>query len=177
MDNLGKIIKDDFGYGIVLERVYNHDIAKVWNALTDPAKMTHWFTDVEWDFRPGGKITFIFQDGERTKSYGKITAIQPLRLLEFIWHNDDGHPDELARWELFEEGENSTRFIFTYSRIRESLALDVSTGWHVVLNDFGDFLNGTNNFLSFGVGEFSDEDKALKERYEVQFNKLKKYER
>ncbi len=91
MKHLGKLLKDDQGYGIVLERVYNHTVERVWDALTDPAKMTMWFLKAEWDFRPGGRIAFTFPDEAKTRTYGTFTAIEPLRLMEFIWHNDDGH--------------------------------------------------------------------------------------
>lgn len=173
MSELGKVSKDGYGYGIRLERVYNHPVSKVWDALTDPAKMTLWFTDVEWDFRPGGDITFTFQDPDRTKSYGSITAIEPEKLLEFWWHNDDGHPEELMRLELTNLGD-STRLIMEYTRVRESYGANVLTGWHVVFDDFEDFLNGRTEFGNFGVGEFSEEDKALKKKYETLIEQLNK---
>lgn len=172
MKDLGKLLKDEHGYGIMLERIYNHPVEKVWDALTDPAKMTIWFLKAEWDFRPGGKIKFTFPDEHQTETYGRFTAIEPFKLMEFIWHNDDGNPDELARWELFDESD-TTRLVLTYTRVRESLAASVSTGWHIVLNDFSDFLDGKREFRqSTSETDFTDEQKVLKGEYETLFNQL-----
>lgn len=173
MNDLGKVSKDEHGYAIRLERVYNHPVSKVWDALTDPEKMSKWFTDVEWDFRPGGNITFIFQDPDRTKSYGSIVAIEPQKLLEFWWHNDDGQPEELMRLELTDMG-GKTRLVMEYSRVSETYGANVLTGWHVVFDDFGDFLNGRADFGDFGVGEFREEDKALRIKYEALIEELNK---
>ena len=173
MKDLGKLLKDEQGYGIVLERVYNHPVERVWDALTDPAKMTIWFLKAEWDFRPGGRIAFTFPDEAKTRTYGTFTAIEPLRLMEFIWHNDDGQPDELARWELFDQG-SKTRLVLTYTRVQENMATSVSTGWHIVLNDFGNFLDGKRQVSpSTGQVEFTDEQKIVKAAYDKLFNKMK----
>ena len=171
MFDLGKLIKEDEGYGIRLERLYNHPVSKVWDALTDPAKMTIWFMDVEWDFKPGGKITFTFPDEERTKSYGRFVSIEHEKLIEFFWENEDG-PDEFGRWELFPE-DDKTRLVLTYTRVQANLATSVMTGWHIVLNDFGDFLNGNSEFLQSGDGtQFTDEQEALKAKYKELINQL-----
>jgi uncharacterized protein YndB with AHSA1/START domain len=173
MNKLGDFKKNNDGYQVIFERVYDHDVKKVWDALTDPAKMTKWFTDIEWDFRPGGKITFIFQDEARSKSYGKIVTIQEQKLLEFIWESEDENgPHEFARWELFNEGPAKTRLVLTYSRLIDDLAINVATGWHVVLDDFGDFLNGRTEFDAFGGSEPTKESKEIKERYTELFNQV-----
>ncbi|WP_294819271.1 SRPBCC domain-containing protein [uncultured Flavobacterium sp.] len=171
MDDLGKVFKEGQGYGIRLERVYGHPIEKVWDALTDPGKMTMWFLDVDWELRPGGRITFTFQDSDRTKSYGRIEAMVKWKLLEFWWYNDDGHPDELMRWELIRLG-NKTKVLLDYSRVRESLAAEVFTSWHIVLGDFGEFLDGRTNFGDFGAGVPTTESEALKEKYETLIEQL-----
>lgn len=168
MNDLGKIkIKTD-GVEVLFERIYPHNIKKVWDALTNPAKMAYWFTDVEWDFKPGGEITFIFQDEDKTKSYGKIVTIEPEKLFEFIWKSEEANiPDELARWELFDEAPEQTRLLFTYSRVSKDIAASVSTGWHMVLEDFEAYLNGKREFDAFGASsEPSEQGKVIKEQYQ-----------
>ena len=173
MNKLGDLKKKPDGYELRLERVYNHSRAKVWDALTNPTKMSLWFTDVEWDFKPGGKITFIFQDEARTESYGHFVLIEAPRLLEFIWESEDDAPSELARWELFEEEPNKTRLVLTYSRLTEDLAINVATGWHAVVDDLGDYLNGRREFDSFGAAE-SEGNTEIKAEYTKLFNQLSK---
>lgn len=164
MNKPGTLQKNNDGYTIILERVYNHRIEKVWDAITNPEKMTMWFTDVEWDFRPGGEITFIFQDEERTRMHGKIKTINPPRLLEYEWHNEVP-PHEFARWELFEEGTEKTKLVLTYSRVIEDYAIGVSAGWHITLDDLERLLDGETAFEPFGGGP-TEKSKAMKKVYE-----------
>lgn len=169
MQQTGNLQKDANGYSITFERIYNHSIDKVWDAITNPDKMTKWFTDVEWDFKAGGKITFTFQDKEKTKTYGRIVTVEPPRLLEYEWHNDEG-PHEFARWELFEEGHEKTKLMLAYSRIIEDYAIGVSAGWHITLDDLGELLDGQTEFPPFGGGE-TEEGKAMKKVYQSLFDK------
>lgn len=164
MSKPGTLRKDDSGYTIVLERVYNHPIEKVWDAITDTQKIPIWFMEMEWDFKPGGKITFTFADEARTKMYGEIKAINPPRLLEYEWFNDEP-PHELGRWELFEEGPDKTKLVLTYSRVIEDYAVGVSAGWHMTLDYLGRFLHGETEFGPFDGGE-TEEGKAMKKVYE-----------
>lgn len=171
MNNLGDFTKEADGYRIRLERTYNHSIGRVWDALTDPAKVTHWFTDVEWELKPGSRITFIFQDEQRSRSYGRIVTVEPPRLLEYIWENEEGGPDELARWELFDEGER-TRLVLTYSRITVDYAANVATGWHIVVDDLGDFLDGKRDFGPFGGAGLDEAGETIKKEYTRMFEQL-----
>lgn len=167
MDKPGTLQRNNDGYTIILERFYDHPIHKVWDAITDPEKMSMWFTDVEWDFRPGGKITFIFQDKDRTRMSGEIKTIDAPRLLEYEWHNDEP-PHEFARWELFEDGPDKTELVLTYSRVIEDYAIGVSAGWHITLDDLGRLLNGETEFTAFGGGE-TEQGKIMRKVYEDVF--------
>ncbi|MNK15899.1 hypothetical protein D3C87_340530 [compost metagenome] len=173
MNKLGDVAKKPDGYQVIFERIYNHNIKTVWDALINPAKMSKWFTDVEMDFRPGGKITFIFQDEARSKSFGKIVSIVPEKLFEYIWENEEEEgQDELARWELFEEEPDVTRLVMTYSKLTDDLAISVSTGWHVVIDDLEAFLNGKTKFRDFGGSEPTESDKIIKQKYTELFSKI-----
>lgn len=168
---LGTLSKHADGYQLILEQTFNHSIEKVWDAITNPDKMRIWFTDVKMDFTEGGKITFIFQDEAKSESYGRILTIQPPWLFEFLWLGED-LPDEHARWELFEEGANSTRLVLTYSRVNESYAPSVAAGWHDTVEQLGEMLDGKTDFPPFGGGEPTERGKALKAQYVELFNKL-----
>lgn len=175
-ENLGILKKKPEGYEVTLERVYPHNLKKVWDALINPEKISIWFTDMKMDLVPGGKITFWFQDEARTEMYGKVLAVEPEKLLEYTWENDDASYEQ-ARWELFEEGPKATRLVLTYGRLIEKYAFNVPAGWHIVMNDLGEFLNGKTDFPPFG-GEVPEEDKkqheALQEEYKQLYNQLSK---
>lgn len=129
------------GYSVQFERYFPFDIKTVWDAITDPDKMAVWFLEVEMDFKPGGKMTMRFPDEHRTETYGRIQRIEPQRLFEFVWLNDDG-PDELATWQLFPEGPSNTKLMLTYSRLAEKYAINVPTGWHVMLDHLAEVIAG-----------------------------------
>ncbi len=169
MINPGKILKKEDGYEVQLERIFNHNIKTVWDALTNPEKMKVWFTDVEMDFRERGKMKIIFQDEVKTESFGEIATINPPTLFEFIWLGD-GTPDEFARWELFEIENSKTKLVLTYSRLIEDYAISVSAGWHITLDYLEEMLDGRTEFPPFG-GAPTQEGEAIKKEYEKLFNK------
>lgn len=169
---LGILSKHADGYQFVLEKTFNHGIEKVWDAITNPDKMSKWFTDVKMNFTEGGKIIFIFQDDDRSESYGKILTIRPPRLFEFLWEGE-GVPSEHASWELFEEGIDKTRLVLTYSRVSEDYAASVAAGWHDTVEYLSEMLDGRTDFPDFGGSEPTERGQALKAKYEQVFNELK----
>lgn len=155
---LGKVSKEHDGYMVRYERVYNHSIARVWDAITNPEKMAIWFMDIEMDLEPGAKMTLTFGDEAHTKSYGKVLTVEPPKLFEFLWLNDDG-PDEHARWELIEEAPETTRLIFIYSRVDEKYVSGVPAGWHIMLNHLEEVLDGRTEPYPFSDGTGEEENR------------------
>lgn len=170
MEKLGTLSKDSTGYQVRLERTYAFSAETVWDAITNPAKMSIWFTDVEMDFVPGGKMIIRFRDKDRTETFGRVVRIIPGQVFEFLWLNDDGGPDELGTWELFPEGDNQCRLVLTYSRVEEKFATSVPAGWHVILDHLQEVLNGRTEPYPFGNGE-TPEDRIMVAHYKELFKK------
>jgi uncharacterized protein YndB with AHSA1/START domain len=166
---LGELKKDGDGYLVRFERHLPYDVNAVWDAITNPSKMSVWFTDIEMDFVVGGKMIIRFRDNDRTESYGRIKRIEPGKLFEYTWENEDG-PDELATWELFPEGSAACRLVMTYRRHFDQFAKSVPAGWHVLLDQLGEMLRGRNEPYPFGDGE-TEEGKAMKLVYTDLWNK------
>jgi Uncharacterized conserved protein len=156
---LGKIAKEKDGYKVVFERVFNHPIEKVWNAITNPDELKFWFTDVALDFRPGGTITFQFRDRDRTKSYGEVIAIEPPNRFVWTWEG------ELAVWELTARDEHTTLLVFTYSRLTADYAIGASGGFHSLVDRLEDRLNGSDATYPFGTEEHDPEHVAMRVHY------------
>jgi Uncharacterized conserved protein len=142
---LGKIAKEEDGYKVVFERVLNHPIGKVWDAITNPEELKFWFTDIELDFRPGGTITFQFRDTDKTKSYGEVIAIEPPNRFVWTWEG------ELAIWELTALAEHSTRLTFTYSKLTADYAVNAPAGFHDLLDLLAERLDGSEETYAFGA--------------------------
>lgn len=167
--SLGELKRKGDGYLVRFERILEYDVNTVWDAITDPAKMAVWFTDIEMDFVVGGKITIRFRDKDRTETYGRIKRIEPGKLFEYTWENEDG-PDELATWELFPEGYSACRLVMTYSRHFDQYAKSVPAGWHLLLDQLEEILKGRREPYPFGDGE-TEEGNALRVLYTDLWNK------
>jgi uncharacterized protein YndB with AHSA1/START domain len=168
----GVLTKENDGYQIIFDRVLPHDAPMVWAAITDPAKMKHWFFETEIDFKVGGRIIFKFGDPDNSESYGKITRIEYGKLFEYIWENTGGGPDELATWELFREGKSKTRLRLTYSRLSEKYGSLASGGWHIMLDHLEEVLDGRTEPFPYTGGQ-SDDEKGVAGHYAKVVEKLR----
>lgn len=143
----GKITKEKEGFKVVFERVFNHAIEKVWESITDPAQLKFWFTDVEMDFREGGKINIWFRDKDKTLSTGEIVTIKKPFKFVWLWEN------ELAVWELKKLDKNTTQVTFSYSKLPDSYVVSVAAGFHFILDLLEKRLEGSKKLHAFGAIE------------------------
>jgi uncharacterized protein YndB with AHSA1/START domain len=161
--NTGKVSKKDDGLMIEFERILNHPIEKVWDALTNPAVLRIWMTEVEMDFRPGGQMKLYFQDANKTVTHGKVVTINKPTLFEYFWE------DEFASWKLEAMDDKTTKLHFTYSKLDEKYAFQAPAGWHSVLDQLQTVLDGRTEPYPFGVeGGPTPEALALQEIYKKQ---------
>lgn len=158
MDKPGKIMKKKDGFEVTFERTLDHNIKVVWEAVTDPAKLAEWFTDIEMDFVPGGKMIIRFRDENKTASIGQVVRIEKPHVFEFTWE------DELASFELFSVNNSTCKLLFTYSKLAENYAISVPAGWHVLLDQLEELLNGEKGYYPFG-GEEREAAKKMKAVY------------
>lgn len=145
--NLGQISKTKDGFQVRFERLLPFTIERVWDAITNPKKLAIWFTAIEMDFTPGGKMIIRFDDENKTESFGRILRIEPPHIFEHTWE------DELATWELFPEGPSECKLVLTYSKLPGEYATSVPAGWHILLDQLETVLNGRIEPYPFGGGE------------------------
>lgn len=82
---LGSLASAD-GKGVLrVEDRYNTGIDDLWSAVTDPARLAHWFGQIEGDLRPGGEFRASV-DGERN---GRVEACEAPRRLRVTWRESD----------------------------------------------------------------------------------------
>ena len=171
--SLGKVSQEADGFRVRFERILDHDIQTVWDAITNPEKLKLWFTDIDLEFKPGGKLTIWFRDESKTPSYGKIIKIEPPRIFEFSWEN------EVAQWELQVEGKNKCKLTLTYSKLSDEYAVSVAAGFHSLLDRLEDMVNGSKESYAFGAEQNDPLQKQLQEDYGRivyrQFPSIEKY--
>ena len=155
---LAEISKKIDGFEVKFERIYNFSRATVWNAITNPDQLGIWFTDIQMDFVPGGMMVIRFRDANKTESMGKIIRIKAPELFEFSWE------DELATWELFEINPSKCKLVLTYSKLPDTYAFSVPAGWHVLLDQLGEVLEGSTENYPFG-GEETEAARKMKAIY------------
>jgi uncharacterized protein YndB with AHSA1/START domain len=95
---------------IVVERIYNASSDKVWQALTDTAKMKEWYFDIKaFKAEVGFEFSFYADDGKGRKLLHlcKITAVVPGRKLAYTWKYDYDPNVTVVTFELFPEGDKT----------------------------------------------------------------------
>jgi uncharacterized protein YndB with AHSA1/START domain len=88
---------------IKTEHVFKHPPARVWRALTDPAKLGRWLMGTDFQAVVGHQFTFD------TKGWGitrcEVLVIEPERLLSYSWRNPP--LDTTVTWRLTPEGDGT----------------------------------------------------------------------
>ena len=123
------------------ERRLRHPIDRVWAAITDPAEIEAWLARARVDLAEGGRVRLEWlntdDDGNTAVADGRITRLEPPRLLEY---DTDIHG--VLRWELDPEADDATRLTLTVAaRLPDEYVTKVRSGWHVHLDFLEDWLD------------------------------------
>ena len=100
---------------IVIERILNAPVAKVWQAITDKQQMKEWYFDLK-EFKAEPGFEFQFEGGTKEKSYlhlCKITEVIAQKKLRYSWRYDGYEGISFVTFELFAEGDK-TRLKLTH---------------------------------------------------------------
>jgi uncharacterized protein YndB with AHSA1/START domain len=123
-----------------------HEPARVFSALTDPAKMSQWFfcsepggTKVTSDLRPGGKyVVEMPHDGEPVVIHGVYLEIVPPKKLAFTWNSTRGVKDSTVTFELSPIPEG-TKLVITHE-LPEDKVQEHREGWIACFDNIEAFL-------------------------------------
>jgi uncharacterized protein YndB with AHSA1/START domain len=100
----GTFTRDKDTAVVRFERLLDHDITKVWAALTKPDELARWLAEVEIDPRPGSRVEMRFANPPGYLVRGIVTRIDALKVLEHTW-TSPGEPDGVVKWQLIAVGE------------------------------------------------------------------------
>lgn len=140
------------------ERQLPGPIERVWRYLTDSEARRTWLAGGEMELRVGGRVEHVFRNSELTteddpvpakyadqgdevRMHGRITAVEPPRLLAYTWTEGSGESE--VRFELAPSGDG-VLLVLTHRRLasRDDL-IGVSGGWHTHLGILAARLAGT----------------------------------
>ena len=139
---------------IRFERLLPGPIERVWAYLTESKKRALWLAAGEFDLRVGGRIELHFDNeklshekppqgargaGKHTAT-GKITRLEPLRLLAHTWTWEGG--DSEVTYELATRGKDVLLTIHHRLPDDADLKRAVGGGWGVHTGILEDVLNG-----------------------------------
>lgn len=127
------------GPQVRIERVLPAPIEDVFDAWTDPARMTEWLSPVghaeaEVDLRVTGRFT-VSMIGETTRieHTGEYLVVNPPRELSFTWQSFyTGSEPSVVTVLLEAEGEE-TRMVLTHRRLPENQVEPHSQGWGAMI--------------------------------------------
>lgn len=95
---------------IIVERVYNAPIAKVWSAITNNDELKLWYFKLE-DFKPEVGFKFEFmggpEDGIQYRHLCEVTEVIKGKKIAYSWRYDGYPGNSLVSWELFERGDKT----------------------------------------------------------------------
>ncbi|WP_158057831.1 SRPBCC domain-containing protein [Halorussus halophilus] len=132
--------KTEDAYEARFERVLDHPVEKVWEALSDPEHLREWLDVVEFEGEPGGE--FVTEHDEDVFAEDRILRIEPPTLLEHTWW-EEMNPDGVVRWEL-DSHPDGCFLTLTYTAPVESSddwARDMA-GWHTMVERLASHLDG-----------------------------------
>ena len=130
-----------------IRRVFNAPRERLFQAWTDPKKMTEWFCHakpelvgqlVAMDVRPGGRYGFDISgaDGKVFRVRGEHVEIKVPEKLVFtwFWETEPEYGNTLVQLEFVDLGEKS-ELIMTHERFANSVARDKhNMGWALCLD-------------------------------------------
>lgn len=126
---------------VVIERIYEATIEKVWEALTNKDQMKQWYFDVS-DFKAEVGFEFQFSAENEGKIYlhkCKVLEAKPITKIAYTWSYEGYEGQSLVTFELFSEDENKTRLKLTHSGTDSFLShpdfekADFNEGWESIL--------------------------------------------
>jgi uncharacterized protein YndB with AHSA1/START domain len=87
----------------VIEREFNAQVSKVWDAITNNEKMKKWYFQLP-EFKPVVGFEFQFfggeEGGERFKHLCRVTEVVRGKKIAYSWRYDGYPGDSLVSWEL-----------------------------------------------------------------------------
>jgi uncharacterized protein YndB with AHSA1/START domain len=124
------------------ERRIAHPVQAVWEAVTEPSELVHWFPcEVEVDLRVGGRMTFHFTEmalpDAASTLLGEVTELDPPTRFSFLWGEDHLH---FALEPV--DGGSACMLRFSVELDSRDKAARDGAGWHVCLDTLERHLDG-----------------------------------
>ncbi len=139
---------------IIIERLLNTSIEKVWSAITSKEEMDNWYFKIP-SFKPEVGFTFQFsgegRKGETYVHHCEVKEVVPMKKLSYTWRYEGMPGNSLVEFELFPEGDK-TKIKLTHTGL-ETFVTDnpdfaknsFAEGWtHIISKALPEYLEANN---------------------------------
>ena len=120
MDRLAEFVENsEENTPVVLERIFNSPVEKVWHAITDINQMRLWYFPQLENFQPekGFETQFnVHHEGKDFLHIWKVKDVMPMKKISIEWRYEGYPGNSLVSFELFSRG-NQTRLLLTHEGI------------------------------------------------------------
>lgn len=97
------------------EKVFDHSIDKVWNAITKEEEISTWFIHADFKAEVGYKYTFTSKEEDCVPITGIVKQADPYTLV-YTWVVQDTNTETKVKWVL-QEVEGKTKLYLEHSGI------------------------------------------------------------
>ena len=137
MTDYGTIETRDDGTCVLrFERRLRHPVEKVWEALTDPARIEEWWARASVELEHGGRARFEWLNSDAVAE-GRVSRLEPPTAIEY-----DTDPHGRLLWELEPDGDETRLTLTVTNAIPDEYRPTTMAGWHVHLDFLEDALDG-----------------------------------
>jgi uncharacterized protein YndB with AHSA1/START domain len=141
--DLGTYLEYDGRPAVRFQRRYPCAVGRLWQAVTDPAELSHWFpAAVQMEARVGGTVVFS-GDPHTEDRRGTVLVYDPPRRLAFTWGRNelhfelealDGDASQLTLIDILESRDTAARqaagWTVCLAELDKAVAGDVAEGPH-----------------------------------------------
>ena len=135
---------------IIIEKVYNASIEKVWAALTDNDLMKQWYFNLV-AFKPEVGFEFQFSGGPDGRTYlhlCKVTEVIAEKKITYSWRYDGYEGNSFVTFELFPE-DGKTKLKLTHAGLHTFPASNPDLAKH-------NFVAGWTHIIGTSLKEFAE---------------------
>ena len=138
----GLVTREENGVELRFERTYRHPIERVWEALTDPARLDGWLSVGGAVFESGVGGRVVIPTGGEVTIVTTVREWDPPRHLAYDWDAEDWTGGTI-RWRMSETPEG-TEVVFTHELpvIPDEQLAKALAGWHVLHDMLAEELDG-----------------------------------
>jgi uncharacterized protein YndB with AHSA1/START domain len=105
---------------VVVERIYNAPLEKVWAAITDVKQMRQWYFPSLEEFEPEAGFETRFDvphDGKIFPHIWKVTEVVPYKKISYDWRFGGFPGNSVVSFELFDEDDDKTKIVLTHDKL------------------------------------------------------------